>query len=143
MSRYPPAPIATRSKWDSVEKPLSNWSLEKIRSLEITPDTIEPLIGELYQLGTRFIVDKLKLIDRAQTRGNGKAILVLGFCTKSNESTGNLDEPSCVTERSLSALEMPGGPSVVFFDLRQDCIRYKPKGTETESCLECGRRDEF
>jgi hypothetical protein len=33
------------------------------------------------------------------------------------------EQPESQTEKILSALEVPGGPSVVLFDLRQDCIR--------------------
>jgi len=122
---YPPAPVLQSQRYQLAKTPLSDWSIEKIRSLQITPDTFGPLVSELGQLGTRFLVDKIELIDRALTRpnGNGKAILVLGMCPKSNVSTGDLDNPSCCTEKRISALEIPGGPSVVHFDLRQDCIR--------------------
>jgi hypothetical protein len=35
-----------------------------------------------------------------------------------NESTGNLDTISCRTEKTILALELPGGPSVIHFNLR-------------------------
>jgi hypothetical protein len=48
---------------------------------------------------------------------------VFSNCVR-NESTGNLDTISCRTEKTISALELPGGPSVIHFNLRVDCIRF-------------------
>jgi hypothetical protein len=47
------------------------------------------------------------------------------MCRKGDSPYGHFEQPESQTEKILSALEVPGGPSVVLFDLRQDCIRIK------------------
>ena len=151
MERFAPSSVLpTECSWRKAKTPLSGLSLEEIRSFKITPDTIESLILKLRKLRCRFLIEMIPQIIRARNRpnSNGKAIMILGMCRKGDVEHGNFEQPSCITEKILSALEYPGRPSVVLFDLRQDCIRFmdtrKPEfGGPREHCLKINTMAEF
>jgi hypothetical protein len=135
----PPPVLPAYANWKTVTTPLSSLSNEQLKGITITPDTIQNLISFLKEIKARWVVEMIPQIIRAQNRpdGNGKAILVLGMCRKGDCLHGNFEQPGSQVEKILSALEVPGGPSVVLFDLRQDCIRYQVKrdGPTKEHCL--------
>jgi hypothetical protein len=148
MAQFAPAPVLlSKLNWKKATTSLSGYSTEQLKGISITPDSIQPLLSDLQKLGTRWLVEAIPQIRRAQNRhdGNGKAILALGMCRKGDCRCGDFENPNSRTEKVLSALEMPGGPSVVLIDLRTDCIRYVDKRPEKtkEKCLPVNSKDEF
>jgi hypothetical protein len=140
QTQFAPSPVLPAyANWKTAATPLSSLSNEQLKGFTITPDTIQNVISSLKEIKTRWLVEMIPQILRAQNRpdGNGKAILVLGMCRKGDCLWGNFEQPESQVEKILSALEVPGGPSVVLFDLRQDCIRYRKKqdGKAKEYCL--------
>lgn len=92
--------------------------------MKIDKSTLPDIVPMLQPKGTRFLLDLIPQIDRALEKSSNEAVLILGMCPNSILSTGCLDHPSCRTEKIYSAMELPGGLSVIHLDLRVDCIRF-------------------
>lgn len=145
MTTYPAPPVLTSGQggWKAAKTPTIDWPIEDVKNLEINESTLKSILAKSKEAGSRFLRDITPQIKRANNRFKSEAILVLTMCPLENKSTGCLDDPSCRTERLIAALERPGGPAVIHFNLRTDCIRYK-SSRGREDCLrmsvEEGRR---
>jgi hypothetical protein len=67
-------------------------------------------IGESFVFGTGLSYFKTR---ERSAEGDGRAMLILAMCPLKNLSPGDLANISCRTEKIISALEFPGGPSVI------------------------------
>jgi len=148
MPQFAPSTVLPQGRfsWKLAKTPLSGY--DDFREISITPDTIQPLISELQILGTRWLIEVIPQITRALSRpnSNGKAILALGMCKKGDCLAGNFEDPTSRTEEILSTFEVPGGPSVVLIDMRQDCILCQKEtrnGKTKEGCLSIDTKEEF
>lgn len=97
--------------------------IKRLQDFYEQTEDLETVTAILKLSGTNWVIDAIPQFERVVSFGSLKVIYVLGTCPYLLEKIDLDNRIHCLTERIVKALEIPGGPRVIFLDIRKECRR--------------------